>query len=212
MPRSHTNNQPLVDWPHLPTHYATSTTTHSYDIGATALVLVALQDVNTAGVSWGQDLAASTLLRGLFASSVVGGALLGTLVVLFGAADALGRRRELLVGALLYLVGGLLEFVSGFPSWGRRGGLVLALVSRWIYGCGIGFSMHAAPAYIAEMSPPSLRGFLVALKEAAIVLGTSVCVCGFVFGMDGGRESLIKLISYSYSSPTPQLFFHPLSM
>lgn len=31
--------------------------------------------------------------------------------------------------------------------------------------------MHAAPAYIAEMSPPSLRGLLVALKEAAIVLG-----------------------------------------
>jgi MFS family permease len=50
--------------------------------------------------------------------------------------------------------------------------LVLALLSRWIYGTGIGFAMHGAPAYIAEMSPPSARGSLVAMKEAAIVLGT----------------------------------------
>lgn len=98
-------------------------------------MLVALQDASTAGVEWGQDIAQSTLLRGLYASSVVGGALLGTLIVLFGAADALGRRRELLVAAGLYGVGGLLEFASGL--WSEKGGLVLALVSRWIYGSGM---------------------------------------------------------------------------
>lgn len=111
-----------------------------YDIGATALVLVALQDPSTAGVAWGSNIERSSLMRGLFTSSVVGGALLGTLVVLFGAADALGRRRELLVAAGLYGAGGLLQFAAGFS--GGQGGLVLALISRWIYGCGMYVLCH----------------------------------------------------------------------
>lgn len=142
-----------------------------FDIGATALVVLALQDPAAAGVAWGERIEESTLLRGLFTSSVVGGALVGTLIVLFGAADALGRRQELLVAAGLYGVGGLLEFASGVKAWDQQGGLLLALIARWIYGCGIGFAMHAAPAYLGEMTAPSLRGTVVALKEAAIVLG-----------------------------------------
>ena len=42
---------------------------------------------------------------------------------------------------------------------------------RAIYGVGIAFSMHAAPVYISEMSPAAVRGLLIALKEAFIVLG-----------------------------------------
>lgn len=142
-----------------------------YDIGATALVVLALQDPAAAGVVWGERIEESTLLRGLFTASVVGGALVGTLIVLFGAAEALGRRRELLVAAGLYGVGGLMESASGVEAWDKQGGLVLVLIARWIYGCGIGFAMHAAPAYLGEMTAPSLRGTVVALKEAAIVLG-----------------------------------------
>lgn len=106
-----------------------------YDIGATAVVLVALQDPSTAGVAWGSDIERSSLMRGLFTSSVVGGALLGTLVVLCGAADALGRRRELLIASGLYGAGGLLQFAAGFS--GGRGGLVTALIGRLVYGCGM---------------------------------------------------------------------------
>ena len=70
------------------------------------------------------------------------------------------------------------------------------LLGRAIYGCGIGnegvgvlalfprvrnqpslavpptgLAMHAAPAYIAETSPPSVRGLLLSCKEVAIVGG-----------------------------------------
>ena len=41
------------------------------------------------------------------------------------------------------------------------------------------FSMHGAPTYIAEMAPPSLRGLLVSLKEAFIVVGI---LFGFLLG------------------------------
>merc|ERR1712100_718496 len=37
-----------------------------------------------------------------------------------------------------------------------------------VYGIGIGFSMHAAPVYVAGMCPESIRGALVSLKELFI--------------------------------------------
>ena len=58
-------------------------------------------------------------------------------------------------------------------------GLTILAIFRIIYGIGIGFSMHGAPTYIAEMAPPSLRGLLVSLKEAFIVVGI---LLGFVVG------------------------------
>jgi MFS family permease len=48
-----------------------------------------------------------------------------------------------------------------------------------VYGLGIGFSMHGAPAYIGEMSPPAIRGLLISLKEAVIVVGI---LCGYLVG------------------------------
>jgi len=40
-----------------------------------------------------------------------------------------------------------------------------------IYGIGIGFAMHSAPAYLGEVMPPTIRGAVVSGKEVAIVLG-----------------------------------------
>lgn len=51
------------------------------------------------------------------------------------------------------------------------GSLPALLAARLVYGVGMGFAMHAAPAYIAETSPPSARGLLISLKEAVIVGG-----------------------------------------
>lgn len=45
------------------------------------------------------------------------------------------------------------------------------MCGRILYGLGIGFAMHAAPAYIAETAPAKLRGLLISLKEAFIVGG-----------------------------------------
>ena len=40
-------------------------------------------------------------------------------------------------------------------------GLEILLAGRILYGLGIGFAMHAAPAYIAETAPASKRGLLI---------------------------------------------------
>ncbi len=40
-------------------------------------------------------------------------------------------------------------------------GLELLIFGRALYGLGIGFAMHAAPAYIAEAAPAKVRGTLI---------------------------------------------------
>ena len=144
-----------------------------YDIGATSYVLTQLESATFSGVAWWDAVASSSALQGLVTSGGVGGAFVGATIV-FKVADDLGRRRELLLGACLYIIGACLEFlgggVGGYRS--RAGdGLGLLVLGRFIYGVGCGFVMHGAPSYIAEMSPAAIRGTLVSLKEAAIVVG-----------------------------------------
>lgn len=137
-------------------------------------------------------MADSPLLGGLFTASAVGGALLGVMLI-FRIGDDIGRRRTLICGALLYGVGALLETLSSISAFHKDAGLTVAIVGRWVYGVACGFSMHGvsaslqprlgtvaglvlmrccfggqAPAYMAEMSPPSVRGLMVSMKEAAI--------------------------------------------
>ncbi|XLU71333.1 hypothetical protein S245_030386, partial [Arachis hypogaea] len=90
------------------------------------------------------------------------GALIGS-VLAFNVADFLGRRRKLVSAALLYLVGALVIALA--PN------LPILVIGRFVYGIGIGLAMHAAPMYIAETAPSSIRGLLISLKEFFIVLG-----------------------------------------
>lgn len=71
--------------------------------------------------------------------------------------------KEVQIGALLYFFG---SCIAAFTPmlWGIYVGLL-------VYGLGIGFCMHAAPVYIAEISPAEIRGTLVSAKEMVIVLG-----------------------------------------
>lgn len=47
----------------------------------------------------------------------------------------------------------------------------MLLAGRLLYGLGIGFAMHGAPAYIAETVPQSIRGLALTCKEMLIVVG-----------------------------------------
>lgn len=53
----------------------------------------------------------------------------------------------------------------------RTGDLVLG---RTIGGVGIGALSMLSPLYMAEISPPEVRGSLMALEQLAIVLGVVV--------------------------------------
>ncbi|CAN0036821.1 unnamed protein product, partial [Phaeothamnion confervicola] len=141
-----------------------------YDIGGTSAVLAQLESTKLSGVSWSAYVQDSSVLQGLITSNGVLGAMIGSLIC-FRVGDVIGRKAELLIASGLFLAGALVEGVSGHRSWGAGLGITVLLLGRVIYGLGCGFAMHGAPAYIGEMAPSAVRGLLVSLKEAMIVVG-----------------------------------------
>ena len=78
-------------------------------------------------------------------------------------ADRFGRRRLLLLCAVLYAVSGLWSALTAtFPSF---------LLSRLAGGLAIGISSMVCPTYIAEIAPERRRGVLGTLFQLGIVVG-----------------------------------------
>lgn len=101
------------------------------------------------------------------------GAFVATLIV-FQVGDWMGRRREILLAACLYICGTFVQFISFYAD-----SFALLLVGRVTYGLGIGFCMHAAPLYIAETASADVRGLYISMKEVFIVVGM---LYGYVAG------------------------------
>ncbi|KAL5568224.1 hypothetical protein UlMin_024799 [Ulmus minor] len=159
---------------------------YGYDIGATSCATISIESSTSSGISW-YDL--SSVQIGLITSGSLYGALIGS-VLAFNIADFLGRRRELISSALIYLVGALVTAVA--PN------LAIMVTGRLVYGIGIGLAMHAAPMYIAETAPSPIRGQLISLKEFFIVLGM---VAGYGIG-----SLLVDIVAgwrYMYAASIP---------
>ncbi|CAN1269121.1 D-xylose-proton symporter-like 2, partial [Linum perenne] len=159
---------------------------YGYDISSTSSATISIQSATSSGISWYN---LSSVEIGLITSGSLYGALIGSILA-FNIADFLGRRKELLLSAALYLVGALITAVA--PH------LVVLIIGRVVFGIGIGLAMHAAPMYIAETAPSQIRGQLISMKELFIVVGMLV---GYVIG------SLLVETSagwrYMYGASTP---------
>lgn len=97
--------------------------------------------------------AASSLLIGCVFGAAIGGTF----------SDRWGRRKILLVSALLFA---LSAAGAALPRT-----LNEFMAARFAGGLAIGIASLLAPLYIAEVSPASIRGRLVALNQMAIVSG-----------------------------------------
>lgn len=79
--------------------------------------------------------------------------------------DRIGRRRVLVYAAVLYAISALASaFAPSFQA---------LVIARMIGGLGVGASLIVAPMYIAELSPPRMRGQMVSLNQLNIVVGIS---------------------------------------
>jgi len=129
---------------------------------------------------------------------------------------AMGRRDELLYAGILYFVGGLVQFMASVvankvgdqANWWLP--FTIVTVGRWIYGAGIGFAMHGGPTYLAETTPPSVRGMVVGAKEIAIVVGilsgywVGDLLCSTMTTIDGNDEE--GIIGFLYPNGWAQVY------
>ena len=100
--------------------------------------------------------------------SVASLTLSATLAMMFAGplSDKIGRRAVLRIAAILYAISALGSALAPDFFW--------LVVARMIGGFGVGASLILAPMYIAEMSPPELRGRLVSFNQLNIVIGISL--------------------------------------
>ncbi len=118
--------------------------------------------INGAITAIGTQFSASPGALGLAVSSALIGAAIGALMA-GRIGDHYGRLSAMRIAAVLFVI-------SAVGSGLANSLLVLALF-RVIGGVAVGMASVIAPAYIAEISPASIRGRLGSLQQLAIVSG-----------------------------------------
>ena len=104
----------------------------------------------------------SSVATGFNVASVLLGCALGALAA-GPLADKFGRRAIMIITAIIFAIS---AFGSGISESSAE-----FIFYRLFGGLGIGAASVLAPAYIAEVAPPALRGRLATLQQLAIVLG-----------------------------------------
>jgi MFS transporter, SP family, arabinose:H+ symporter len=99
---------------------------------------------------------------GWFASSALIGAIFGA-IISGSLSDRHGRKPVLISAAVLF-------FSSAFAS-AVAPTFQMLIIARLIGGIGVGVASVLSPLYISEVSPPKIRGRLVALYQLSIVIG-----------------------------------------
>lgn len=95
-------------------------------------------------------------------SSMMLGAALGALSA--GRISAsLGRKRSLIIGSVLFVVGALLSGLAWSPA--------VLIVARIILGMALGIASFTAPLYLAEVSEKRTRGAIISLYQLMITVG-----------------------------------------
>ena len=120
-----------------------------------------------------KELGLSLLQLGIVISSLIFAAALGALVM-GKLSDAIGRRKTILLLAVLFFVGVLLVVFS--PAGPEPGtfsptGFAILVSGRIILGLAVGGASTVVPVYLAEMAPYEIRGSITGRNELAIVTG-----------------------------------------
>lgn len=127
-----------------------------YDIGVMTGALPFLQD------DWGLHGNASIIgwiTSAVMFGAIFGGALAGQL------SDKLGRRKMILISALIFVVGSILSGIA--PDNGQY----YLIGVRILLGLAVGAASALVPAYMSEMAPAHLRGRLSGINQTMIVSG-----------------------------------------
>ncbi|KAF7694063.1 proton myo-inositol cotransporter-like [Silurus meridionalis] len=126
-----------------------------YDAGVVSGAVLLLKREHNVTPPWHELLVSGTVAAA--ALSALAGALLN---------DVFGRRACVLLASFAFFVGGVVM--------GSAPNKETVLVGRLVVGIGIGIGSMTVPVYIAESSPPQMRGQLVTINTLFITAGQFV--------------------------------------
>ncbi|KAH8670857.1 general substrate transporter [Xylariales sp. PMI_506] len=106
---------------------------------------------------------------GAVVSLFTGGAFFGAMFA-GPSGDWFGRRYTILIGSLIFIVGGSVQTAAQTLNY--------LYVGRALAGLGVGFLTMIVPLYQAEISHPSIRGRVTALQQ--FMLGIGALVAGWL--------------------------------
>lgn len=114
----------------------------------------------------------SAAMKGFAVSSAILGAITGPLLGLWFS-ERIGRRKTMMIAAFCFMISAIGSAFAitiwDFTIW------------RFLGGMGIGLAMMSSPIYIAELSPPHLRGRLVNVNQLSNVIGINLAVIACYF-------------------------------
>ena len=143
---------------------------YGFDMGVIAAALVYVRDTFHLSTMM-QEVLVIAVLLGVMIGALVGGTI----------ADRVGRRKTLVAGGILFIIGSIIAPLS--PNVG------VLFVARTLLGIAVGFTSVTAPVYVSELAPPKSRGMLIGLYQFALTLGIAVAdLVGYWFaGPQGWR-------------------------
>jgi SP family xylose:H+ symportor-like MFS transporter len=150
-----------------------------------------LSDPNEANLLWG--IVNSSALIGCIVGGVIGG----------WVSTRIGRKRGLIVAAVLFLISSLGAAAPEFPfapiGHGGPGYMWNFVFYRIISGIGIGLASMLSPMYIAEIAPAKVRGNLVAWNQFAIIFGMLVIYfVNYGIARAGNSDVWLNTIGWRY--------------
>ena len=152
-----------------------------------------------------QELGLSLLQLGIVISSLIFAAAVGALV---GGkiSDAIGRRKTIILLAIMFFVGVL--FVIFSP------GFEILVAGRIILGLAVGGASTVVPVYLAELAPYEIRGSITGRNELAIVVGqfTAFVVNAILGATFGHIDGVWRIMFGICALPAIALFFGMLRM
>ncbi|EXJ89391.1 hypothetical protein A1O3_02458 [Capronia epimyces CBS 606.96] len=130
---------------------------YGYDLGVIAEVVAS----NTFVSKFKPDATSSGLVVSMFTTGAFFGAGLGG-----PSGDYLGRRWTIVVGCVVFCLGGGLQ--TGAET------IHFLWAGRFLAGLGVGFLVMVIPLYQAELAHPSIRGRITALQQFMLGVGALV--------------------------------------
>lgn len=151
----------------------------------------------------------TAFLQGAIVAALLLGAMLGAAAA-GRLADRLGRRRLIIIAAVVFTGGALLAAFA--PT------VAVLIAARFIIGLAVGSAALVVPLYLAEVAPAEIRGAITSLNQLMIVGGILAAYAVNAILASSGNwrlmlglaavPSLVLLVGMFFMPETPRYLVH----